>query len=283
MRLLLVVLVAVATVCLIGPPAAAADVRGELDRRAGVRLTLAGRVLTAEIVRQPNVIREPETTKELFGRRIRGACGASFDRRHPRFVHRQRVWPRDALGLRFEFARDISRSVRWCLIEEADGGDIAFVSFVAAEPARFVAKGRSPGGQWWRLAAWRGEQVEPCVHARFADDSFSQCLHDEADREAGLAVVVQVPSCPGDTFVYGAASRSAISIELELFDGTTFNAELYRRPRGSRVRARYFMAALPGLAEVREVSARDGAGRTLGWERFDRFDFARPCGTVIPD
>jgi hypothetical protein len=49
-----------------------------LDREAGVRLTLEGKELTGTIVAQPNRSRSPTIERELFGERVRMACGTSF-------------------------------------------------------------------------------------------------------------------------------------------------------------------------------------------------------------
>jgi hypothetical protein len=173
----------------------------------------------------------------------------------------------------FRFRRDLSRRVRWCLLESEDFSDVAFVSFIDAEPARFVAKGRGPSGEWWRLAAWRGEQMEPCVRLRTGADgelSSRPCFGELADQEATLSVEYAVR---GDRFVYGAVGRSATAVRVRLADGSIELAELHSRPRGSRARAAYFVLALPreGPAPA-GVRAVDAAGRTVGREPIEHFE-----------
>lgn len=161
---------------------------------------------------------------------------------------------------RLRFDRDISHRARWCLIEGADGGDIAFVSFLKGERGRQLDKGRSPSGQWWRFLARANARLAPCVMLRTADGGFETCFSDEGEREARLSTYVSLPSCSGDTFLIGATARSAGKVVVTLHDKTTVEATRYRRPLGSRARAQYFIAVLPGRVRARAVDARRGDG-----------------------
>jgi hypothetical protein len=255
---------------LVLPASAGAAVRSELDRLGGLRLTLDGRVLTAEIAHTPRVMRFPTIEERLYGRRVGGACGTTFRPGRRGVVFMRRVWPAGVRQLTFTFGRDISRRVRWCLV---DGGDVAFVSFVHREPHRLVAKGRGASGNWWRLWAHRGERREPCMALRTGagePTAFLPCFDDFADREATLAVEHQTLA---DRFVYGPVGRSTTAVRVRLADGTVELAGLYARPRGSRVRASYFMLALPRRGPaVAGVRAVDAAGRTIGREPIDRYE-----------
>jgi hypothetical protein len=257
--------------------------------KAEVRLTLDGRRLTVRIYDDPYYRGRPSVGRQVFGKRIRAACGRSFRPGPKDVVMSTRRWPRGVASLSFDFDRDISRSARWCLIESAgrDGGrDIAGVSFLKGERVRLLDKGRSPSGHWWRLSGRRNARLEPCTTLRTSKGSFSQCFGDDAEREAELAVVTWLPHCPGDTFVFGATARSAARVSLTLRDGTTVDAGLYRRPRGSRVRAQYYLAVLPGVAYVRSVEARRADGSLIARER-RRLPPAHPgdpaCDLAIPD
>ena len=257
--------IALATFALALPASSGAAVRSELDRSAGLRLTLNGATLTAEIVRTPRFTRSPTTEEHLYGKRVLGACSTSFRPVRRSAVFTRRLWPAGARELTFGFRRDLSRRVRWCLLEDAGGGDIAFVSFVDREPARVVAKGRGPSGEWWRLAAWRGEKMQPCMRLRTGAASptaYLPCFDDFAERETTLAVEHQTLA---DRFVYGSVGRSAVAVRVRLADGSIQLAKLHDRPRGSRVRARFFMLVLPKEGSpVVGVRAVDGMGRTVG-------------------
>jgi hypothetical protein len=132
-----------------------------------MRLTLDGRVLTAEIVRTPCIHRDPPTEEQLYGTRIDAICSPRSRPQRRGLVIRRQLWPAGARRMAFEFRRDISRRVKWCLIEH-DASDVAFVSFIRRERPMFVGKGRGPSGGWWRLAGWRGLLAEPCAFVRLS-------------------------------------------------------------------------------------------------------------------
>jgi hypothetical protein len=249
-------------------PSADAAERTKVDRQHEVRFSLDGKRLSLTIVDLPRYEQSPPISSELLGKRVLVGCGSRF-RSAPRksYVARRVRWPADSRTVSVDFRRDISSRARWCLIEATGrwkGGDIASVSFVTREPKRLLAKGRGPSGEWWRVSAWRGDQLEPCLGVGVADGGFNGCFPDDSEAEAKLSVMVTAPSCSGDTFVLGPVARSAASVTVMLQDGTAAEAKLYRRPRGSRVRARYYLAVLPGIASVRRVEARDAAGRLIG-------------------
>jgi hypothetical protein len=245
-------------------------VKSELSRLDGVRLTLDGRTLTAEIVETPHVHRIPTVEKKTYGKRVGGACGTTFRPVRKALVFQRRLWPVGARSLTFDFRRDISRRVKWCLVDGEDGADVAFVSFVDREPARFLAKGRGPFGEWWRAAAWRGERLEPCLSLRDGADPHSRsgrCFDELAEHEATLDADLFYSS-DTDMYVVGAVGRSATKVRVRLADGTVQLAKLYRRPRGSQVLAQFFVLALPAGTEPAGVRGVDAKGRTVGRDSF---------------
>jgi hypothetical protein len=252
---------------LILPASAAGAVKAELDKHAGIRLTLDGRVLTAEIIRTPRVHRTPSTEQRLYGERIDAICGSNL--LHPRrgVVVRTRLWPAGARRLSFRFGRDISRRVKWCLIEH-EAADVAGVTFVKPEPIRFVGKGRGPSGAWWRLGAGAGVVGEPCAMLRDARGFLRWCFKLLARGRASLRLEEWV-GCSRDRYFVGVVSTAAATVRLVLADGSRVDTRLFDRPRGSRLKARYFIAVLPEKSAARSVEALDAAGGVLA---------ARPVG-----
>ena len=108
-------------------PVAEAVERRANDREARIRFTLDGRALAVRLLsRAPRSVR-----RELFGNRIRAVCGTNFAFDRGVKVRRTRLWPVGRRTFRFRFRRDISRRVKWCLLEHTRGGDVAFASFPA--------------------------------------------------------------------------------------------------------------------------------------------------------
>jgi hypothetical protein len=253
------------------PAAADAAVRSRLLRLDGVRLTLDGRRLTAEIVHTPHVTRSPTIDESLYGQRVVGACGVRFSRPF-RFVLKRGYWPAGARSRTFGFGRDISARARWCGLGRADGGYVAFASFVKIEPRRLVAKGRGPSGEWWRLWAHRGSKMQPCIGLRTGagrPDAYQASFDEFSQREATLAVEHQTLA---DRFVYGPVSRSAARVRVRLEDGTVELAALHRRPAGSRALAQYFVLVLPREGpRVVGVRAVDSDGGTIARRQLDRY------------
>jgi hypothetical protein len=252
-----------AAAILVAPAAADAAVRTGVDTRGGLRLTLDGRVLTAKIA-DLSTHRDPSLEEQLYGKRIDGICSPRLRSRKELQV-RTRVWPAGARSLSFRFRRDISRRVKWCLIEKR-ARDIAFVTFIRREPARLVGKSRGPSGDWWRLGGWRGWLAEPCVLLRITGASTPHCFEEFVDREVTLGVEHWAP-CETDVYFFGVASLAASTVRLTLADGTTLDANLYDRAPGSRVRARFFAAALAPGTLVRSVQALSETGEPLGFRR----------------
>ena len=155
----------------------------------------------------------------------------------------------------------MSTNAKWCLIEYR-GGDVAVAWFTRREPARFVAKGRGPAGDWWRLAAWRGYLAEPCMLVRSRDWGARPCFSQFADRPVTLAAEMLAP-CGQDLIVFGVVSRSAASVRVTTSAGATVEAQLFDRPAGSRASARYFVAALGEGTEITAVESFDAAGARL--------------------
>jgi hypothetical protein len=143
-------------------PAARAEEVTRLDRDHGVRFTLDGAILTVRLEPQPG--RRPADVRgEVWGERIRAACSPVFTFR-PRkarrlAVVRTQLWPEEHQELSYRFGRDISVRVKWCILEDVSGGDVAEASFVQfiriyADNARDRRIGR-------RLRAHLLEHAEP--------------------------------------------------------------------------------------------------------------------------
>jgi hypothetical protein len=226
-----------------------------------MRLTLDGRVLTAEIVRTPRIHRDPTTEERLYGKRIDAICSRSSRPLVREVVIRTRRWPAGARRMSFVFERNISRRVKWCLIEHS-ASDIAFVSFVEREPWRFVGQGRGPSGDWWRLAGRRGRFAEPCAMLRIRGWGTRPCFVQFSERPITLGVE-EFGVCGRDLFVLGVVSRRAASVRGLTAAGEVFEARLHDPASGSRVRGRYFVAALPEDTHLSRVESLDAAGNTL--------------------
>jgi hypothetical protein len=145
---------------------------------------------------------------------------------------------------------------------EDHAADVAVVWFIRREPARFVAKGRGPAGDWWRLAGWRGVLAEPCMLVRSRQWGARPCFSQFADRPVTLAAE-QLEPCGQDMIVFGVVARAAVAVRMTTVDGASVDAALHEPPGGSRVRARYFVAALAEGTEVTSVESFDAAGRSL--------------------
>ena len=119
MRLLMVIGALSALLVVSAVPASAAT-RQATDREARIRFTLEGRVLTVEFRSgAPRRVR-----RQVLGKRVRATC-----QRYAPVVKMtdDRRWRRGKRRVRFRFARDISASARWCLLERR-GDDVAFVN-----------------------------------------------------------------------------------------------------------------------------------------------------------
>ena len=259
---------AVAVTCLVLASVGTADIRRGVDRDSGVRFTLNGATLRATIV-------GPNVAQQLFGKRIDAICATGPSPAPAvRHVVATKTWPDGERSVRFEFTRDISRRARWCLLED-DASDVAMARFPRREPSRLVAKGRSPGGQWWRLAAWRDTDGAPCWLTRFSNASGRTCSRPRV----ALSVSLDVPKCPGDKFVAGLADPRTAAVRVRLGSGRLVESTVYDPPPGSGLRHHPFMAALSGTPHVRNVTVVDAAG-----ERIARWVPPRPirrlrCGS----
>jgi hypothetical protein len=229
-----------------------------------IRFTLSGKVLTVAIVDRKNFTQYPSPQQELYGKRVDVGCGTSFRQPRVGFAGKRVRWPVGARSITVHLGRDISRSAKWCFVEEGrGGGDIGFVSFFDAEPGRRLTSGRFANGRRWRIASWRGKQLEPCLAFRLPGDRYTMCFGDEAELEAVLSATLLLPTCAAEGVVVGATARTARSATVILADGTRMEAALYRRPRGSRVKAQYLVAILPAPVEVVAVETRDRDGKLI--------------------
>jgi hypothetical protein len=103
----------------------------DMDHEAGVRFNLDGRVLTVRLLASA----PGKTRGRTGGARIRATCGESFSDPpgpgpgpDPRQT-RTRLWPEGRAGMRYRFRGDISRTARWCRLEDPVVGHVAFVKF----------------------------------------------------------------------------------------------------------------------------------------------------------
>lgn len=245
---------AVAVILVALPATSGAAVRSATDRDAGVRLTLKGRVLTATLLNRTS-------EEKLFGKRIRAACSGTLRFSRRSVVIRRRVWPAHSARVSFAFRRDISRRAKWCLIEHGRG-DVAVAWFVRRERVRFVAKGRGPSGDWWRLGGSAGRYGEPCALLRIRDWSTRPCFFEFFTRRATLGARAFAP-CDEDVHVFGVATRRWERARVLLTGGGAIDAALYEPPRRSEVRERYFAAVLPQGTEVAAVEVIDASGDRL--------------------
>jgi hypothetical protein len=128
-----------------------------VDRDHGVRFDLEGSVLTVGLVGQT------ETSPELWGKRIRAVCSPTFGYREALrvAVRGVQLWPTGQTELTYNFDRDISDRVKWCLLEDVGGGDVAGVDFQAF----FPVYGDSPKdrriGRRLREYLWRNASPRP--------------------------------------------------------------------------------------------------------------------------
>jgi len=255
----------------VGGAEAGAAIRAELDRGEELRFLLKGKTLKLTVVDRPNLIQSPTIQSELFGKRLRFGCGTSFRPARRTTVFEQARWPVATKSFSVRFDRDLSRRVKWCLVEagvgEFAGGDIAFVSFRDPEPGRRLARGELPDGTPWRLAAWRGEMLEPCLSLRTSGGSSQMCFAEMSDVDAGVGAYSIVPACSSAAMVFGAAARSAVRVEVSVADAPAIEAELRSRPRGSSVRAQYFFATFASPVDVVSVMSYGADGRVLARDR----------------
>jgi hypothetical protein len=128
-----------------------------VDRDHGVRFDLEGPVLTVALVGQT------ETSTELWGKRIRAVCSPAFGYRKALrlAVRAVQLWPTGQTELTYDFDRDISDRVKWCLLEDVGGGDVAAVDFQVFFPVYGdSAKDRRMGRQL-RAYIWRNAGTAP--------------------------------------------------------------------------------------------------------------------------
>lgn len=256
----------------------------KLDRASEVRLSIDSTTLRATIVDVRNVSQSPTTRQSLYGKSVGIACGTSFRHFGATAVRRLAHWPAGNASLSVRVERDISERAKWCVLEARPGGsDIAFVSFREAEPGRRLTTGRLRDGTPWRLVAWRGSHLQPCISFRLPRSAITDCFDDEAEEEAGLSGSVLTPTCSDETFVLGTTSRSTATVTLRFADNTTVSAQLHRRPPGSRVLAQYFVATIPRPAAVMTIEARDVAGSLIRREPHpDRYSTG-DCPPMLPE
>jgi len=105
----------------------------------------------------------PDTRNELWGKRIRAVCSPTFNYRKALrvAVRAVRLWPRGQTQLSYSFERDISDRVKWCLLEDAGGGDVAGVYFQVFVPVRGDTEKDRRIGRALRRYLWRNASSAP--------------------------------------------------------------------------------------------------------------------------
>jgi hypothetical protein len=100
------------------------------DHLSGVRFSLTAGRLTLRLTdhRKGGTAAGPQ----LRGRKVRVACGEHDPLKSRDIASLARaagVWRTTATSALFLLNRDIEQTVRWCIVERADGADIAAVDF----------------------------------------------------------------------------------------------------------------------------------------------------------
>ena len=146
--------------------------------------------------------------------------------------------------------------------------------FFPRKPVRFVAKGRGPSGEWWRLGGWLGRFAEPCALLRTGEWSTRPCFLELQTGRTNLGARLFAP-CEKDVFVFGVAARTWERVRVLLADGGRVDAALFDPPRRSLVPERYFVAVLPEGTGVRAMEAVEPDGDLL--RRRLVGDIGTPC------
>lgn len=94
------------------------------------------------------------------------------------------------------------------------------------------------------------------------------CFGDQSDRPVRLHFNDAVRRCTRDSFLFGVAPPSTRRVVVTLEDGPTIAARTMPTPRGSRVRARWFVVGEPRIRNAHSVEAFDARGRSLGAKRW---------------
>jgi hypothetical protein len=128
-----------------------------VDRDHGVRFDLDGSMLTVALVGQT------ETSADLWGKRIRAVCSPTFGYRKTLrvAVRAVQLWPTGQTELTYNFDRDISDRVKWCLLEDVRGGDVASVDFAAFFPVHGDSAKDRRMGRRLRSYLWRNVGAAP--------------------------------------------------------------------------------------------------------------------------
>ena len=120
-----------------------------------MRFDLNGPALTVTLLRS-------DPRSELWGKRIRAVCSPTFDYRQVRrVVHAVQLWPRGQTELSYTFERDISDRVKWCLLEDDGGGDVAAVDFEHFIPVHALTASDRRIGYKLSRYLWRNARSRP--------------------------------------------------------------------------------------------------------------------------
>lgn len=121
---------------------ASAERRARADRDAGFTFELNGTALKVSIRPGQGADRARD---EVYGKRVTAVCSSSYAFSPGSRVIQELRWLAGQDELTFTFGRDISRSAKGCLIEDAGGSDIAVVSF-GPEPGTIFVQTQNISG-----------------------------------------------------------------------------------------------------------------------------------------
>lgn len=162
-------LVACALLCVATGAQGRTDPPTTVDKDKHVRFTLDGRSLHVRVGA------DNRTRRALQGKSIDAICSNTYvPRRAGRVIERQ-LWPTGQNRLTYTFDRDISREVKWCLLED-QATDVAYALF-GPMPGRMAVRTRvdESGGvpfegalTYFRLRDARGRVVARKQGTRFS-------------------------------------------------------------------------------------------------------------------
>lgn len=116
------------------------------DRKAGVQFTMRDRFVDVELLRQGG--KQNRLVRRLAWAGISVACKGTNRKGRVVIGTVQTAWPARTVIYRMRLTRDPSRSTRWCVLEYADGSDIAvarsFRKPVESTPASTGTTATSP-------------------------------------------------------------------------------------------------------------------------------------------
>lgn len=104
-------------------------VRRAVDPHSPFRFTLSGRQLLVDLRPDSDEHRRDTRLAGVQGRRVVAVCATTLHGPTGTATVRRTRWPRRARALRVRLPQDVSAAVRFCLLEEPGGADIAVGRF----------------------------------------------------------------------------------------------------------------------------------------------------------